>query len=164
MRVEHEYKRHGVCAYLAAMDQFFGQVHSKISIIAFDALVSQVMRQEPYCSAERVFWIVDGGTIHQGERAAKRLRQQWPTLTLMSLPTHASWLNQIEIYFSILQRKALTPANFQSQHEVETRILDFQEHYQQVARPFEWRFTKNDLARLMLRWKEETTRSLREAA
>ena len=72
LRVEHEYRRHGVCAYIAAWDvhraRLFGEVVKKISIVAFDALVAQVMTQEPYGSARRVFWIVDGGTIHlQGE-------------------------------------------------------------------------------------------------
>ncbi len=82
---------------------------AKISIVAFDALVAQVMAREPYRSAERVFWIVDGGTIHRGQRAADRLQARFDNLTLVHLPTHASGMNQIEIYFSILQRKALTP-------------------------------------------------------
>ncbi len=74
MRVEHEYRRHGVCAYIAAWDmhraRLFGEVVKKISIVAFDALVAQVMTQERYRSARRVFWIVDGSTIHRGQRAA----------------------------------------------------------------------------------------------
>ena len=114
MRVEHEYRRHGVCAYIAAWDvhraRLFGEVVKKISIVAFDALVARVMTEEPYRSARRVFWIVDGGTIHRGQAAAERLKSRFPNLTLVHLPKHASWLNQIEIYFSILQRKALTPA------------------------------------------------------
>ena len=74
MRVEHEYRRHGVCACIAAWDvhraRLFGDVVAKISIVAFDALVARVMAREPYRSARRVFWIVDGGTIHRGQRAA----------------------------------------------------------------------------------------------
>lgn len=153
MRVEHEYRRHGVCAYLAAWDvhraKLFGNVVDKISISAFDAFVSSVMEQEPYRSASRVFWVVDGGTIHRGQRAVERLQQQWENLVLVHLPTHGSWLNQIEIYFSILQRKALTPADFSSREAVAERILGFQDHYQQVAQPFEWKFTRHDLDRLM---------------
>ncbi len=89
----------------------FGDVVAKISMVAFDALVAQVMAREPYRSARRIFWIVDGGTIHRGQRAADRLQARFDNLTLVHLPTHASWMNQIEIYFSILQRKALTPAH-----------------------------------------------------
>jgi hypothetical protein len=156
MRVEHEYRRHGVCAYIAAWDvhraRLFGKVVKKISIVAFDALVAEVMNQEPYRSARRVFWIVDGGTIHRGQRAADRLRGQFPNLTLVHLPKHASWINQIEIYFSILQRKALTPADFSSQDVVAARILGFQEHYQQIAQPFRSKFTRRDLNRLVARW------------
>jgi len=114
MRIKHEYRLHGVCAYVAAWDvhqaRLFGKVVDKISIEGFDGLVAEVMAQDPYRSARRVFWIVDGGTIHRGERAVCRLQGRFPSLVLVHLPTHASWLNQIEIHFSILQRKALTPA------------------------------------------------------
>lgn len=70
---------------------------------------------------------------------------------LVHLPIHASWLNQIEIYFSILQRKALTPDDFSTFDAAAQRILAFQDHYQQIAQPFEWRFTRRDLARLLRR-------------
>ena len=118
----------------------------------------------PSRSARRVFWIVDGGTIHRGQRAVDRLQAQFRNLTLVHLPKHASWINQIEIYFSILQRKALTPADFSSQHEVAERILGFQQHYQQVATPFNWKFTRRDLNRLMARSAISETRPLAEAA
>ena len=155
MRVEHEYRRHGVCAYVAAWDvhraRLFGRVVDKISIDVFDGLVAEVMDREPYRSARRVFWIVDGGTIHRGERAARRLHKRFPNLVLVHLPTHASWLNQIEIYFSILQRKALTPGDFATREALAARILGFQDHYQAIARPFEWKFTRRDLHRLLQR-------------
>ena len=141
-----------------------GDVVAKISIVAFDALVAQVMAREPYRSARRVFWVVDGGTIHRGQRAADRLRARFDNLTLVHLPTHASWMNQIEIYFSILQRKALTPAHFSSQDEVAERILGFQEHYQQIASPFQWKFTRSDLSRLLARPLTPAHSSLPEAA
>jgi hypothetical protein len=155
MRIEHEYRRHGVCAYVAAWDvhraRLFGKVVKKISIVVFDALVAEVMSQEPYRSARRVFWIVDGGTIHRGQRAIDRLEGRFHNLTLVHLPKHASWLNQIEIYFSILQRKALTPADFASHDAVAERIFGFQDHYQAIARPFQWKFTRRDLQRLLQR-------------
>jgi hypothetical protein len=168
IRVEHEYRRHGVCAYLAAWDvhqaRLFGRVVKKISIVAFDDFVAHVMAQEPYRSARRVFWIVDGGTIHRGQAAVERLESRFPNLTLVHLPKHASWLNQIEIYFSILQRKALTPADFSSHEVVAARILGFQDHYQMIARPFEWKFTRHDLRRLLARSAESSALTLQAAA
>ena len=155
LRVESEYRRHGTCAYLAAWDvhraALFGGVVERLSIRAFDALVAYVMAQLPYRTAHRVFWVVDNGTIHRGARACARVQARWPNLILVHLPIHASWLNQIEIYFSILQRKALTPDDFASRHTLTERILGFQQHYQQVARPFEWRYTRHDLAQLLQR-------------
>jgi transposase len=153
MRMETDYKRHGTCAYNAARDvhraRLFGRVEAKISIAAFDALVADIMEQAPYRTQRRVFLIIDNGTIHRGKRALTRLQTRWPNLILVHTPVHASWLNQIEIYFSILQRKALAPADFSSPDAVADRILGSQQHYQSVARPFEWRFTRRDLARLL---------------
>ena len=165
LRVEPEYRRHGTCAYQAAWDvhraKLFGQVVERNTIETFDAFVAKVMSTQPYASADRVFWIVDNGTVHRGQRSVDRLRGAWPTLRLVHLPVHASWLNQIEIYFSILQRKALTPDDFASLEEITARILGFQEHYQVVAEPFEWKFTRADLDRLLSRCE---TRNLEAAA
>lgn len=168
IRVEHEYRRHGVCAYIAAWDvhhaRLFGDVVEKISIPAFDALVARVMGREPYRSARRVFWIVDNGTIHRGPASIDRLQGRFANLRLIHLPRHASWLNQVEIYFSILQRKALTPADFSSFDAVAQRILAFQDHYQQIAEPFEWKFTRRDLDRLIDRWDAASAATLSPAA
>jgi hypothetical protein len=106
---------------------------------------------------------VDNGTIHRGQRAVERLRSRWPNLILVHLPVHASWLNQVEIYFSILQRKALTPSNFATFVEASDRILGLQKHYQTVAKAFDLRFTRSDLARLMDRWEQPRHRLLRAA-
>ena len=153
MRVEHEYTRCGAWAYLAALDvhhaKLFGRCERTTGIAPFDRLVTQVMTQAPYQQARHVYWIVDNGSSHRGERAAHRLQAQFPNLVLVHSPIHASWLNQIEIYFSIVQRKALTPNDFQSLADVEARLLGFQQYYEQIATPFEWRFTKDDLAALL---------------
>lgn len=155
MRVEHEYGRAGALVYLAAWDvrraKLFGRCEPKSGIVPFDALVAQVMEQPPYAAARRVFWIVDNGSSHRGLAAADRLTKRWPNLILVHLPIHASWLNQIEIVFSILQRKVLRPNAFESLFELEDCILAFQERYQQRAKPFEWEYTREDLARLMAR-------------
>ena len=153
MKVEHEYERAGAWAYLAALDvhhaRLFGRCERTTGIVPFDRLVKQVMTAPPYCDARRVFWIVDNGSSHRGRRAVERLQRQYPNLVLVHGPIHASWLNQIEIYFSIVQRKVLTPNDFTSLADVEHRLLAFQRHYEALARPFEWTFTRRDLARLL---------------
>jgi len=153
MRVEHEYERGGALAYLAAWDvhraKVFGRCEQTTGIEPFGRLVEQVMTQEPYASAHRVFWILDNGSSHRGKAAIQRLQAAWPTLKVVHLPVHASWLNQIEIYFSIVQRKVLTPNDFASLAAVEERLLAFETRFGEVARPFEWKFTRADLATLM---------------
>jgi len=153
MRVEHEYARAGAWAYLAAWDvhraKVFGRCEAKTGIAPFDRLVAQVMSQEPYRSARRIFWIVDNGSAHRGQRAIARLQAKWPKLVLVHTPVHASWLNQIEIYFSVVQRKVLTPNDFPSLTAVKARLLRFQQHYAQSAKPFQWTFTRRDLITLL---------------
>ena len=156
MRVEHEYERLGAWAYLAVWDvhraKVFGRCEVTTGIIPFDQLVTQVMTQPPYCDADRVFWIVDNGSSHRGQRAIQRLRRQYPKqpeLILVHLPIHASWLNQIEIYFSIVQRKVLTPNDFTTLAEVSDRLLGFQQRYEALACPFRWEFTRDDLATVL---------------
>ena len=152
-RTEHEYKRHGALAYFAAWDvhqaKLFGRCESKTGIEPFERFVDQVMTQEPYCSADRVFWVLDNGSSHRGQACRQRFEEKWPNAIVVHTPVHASWLNQIEIFFSILQRKALKPNNFASLHELEERIMAFQQHYEAIAKPFRWRFTREDLGTLM---------------
>ena len=161
MRVEHEYQRRGALCYLAAWDvrhaKLFGHCAPTSGIVAFNQLVSQVMDQDPYRSASRVFWIVDNGSSHRGRASIQRLQQQWPNIVVVHLPIHASWLNQIEIYFSIVQRKVLTPNDFPDLRTLEEQLLTFQAHYQRLAEPFEWRYTRADLSRLLSRLNEGDT-------
>jgi len=153
IRVEHEYKREGALAYLAAWDvhraTLFGRCERKTEILPFGRLVAQVMRQKPYRSANRVFLVVDNGSSHRGQRAADRLRARWPNVVLVHTPVHASWLNQIEIYFSTVQRKLLDPNDFECLADVERALTAFQLRYQSVARPFRWTFTRRDLRALL---------------
>jgi hypothetical protein len=151
-RVEHEYRRGGAWAYIAALDvhraKVFGRCEKSTGIKPFDRLVAQVMSEPPYRKARRVFWIVDNGSSHRGQTSIRRLQAAYPNLLPVHTPVHASWLNQIEIYFSIVQRKALTPNDFSSLEEVNDRLLRFQDYYETIATPFEWKFTRNDLAEL----------------
>ena len=154
-RVEHDYDRGGALCYLAAWDvhrgQLTGRCETQTGIAPFGRLVEQVMTAEPYARARRVFWIVDNGSSHRGHVAADRLHAEWPNLVLVHLPFYASWLNQIEIVFSVIQRKVLTPNDFASLQAVVDRLDDFEHHYNQIAKPFEWSFTRHDLSDLIAR-------------
>jgi DDE superfamily endonuclease len=129
--------------------KLFGRCEPKTTIGAVDRLVAQVMAVEPCRSARRVFWITDNCSSHRGEKTAARLRAQWPAVTLVHTPNHASWLNQVEVYFSVVQRKVVTPNDFPSLRELEDRLLAFQGRYEQTAQPFQWAFTRSDLAALL---------------
>lgn len=148
IRVEHEYTRGGAWVYLAAWDvhraKIFGRCEAKSGIKPFDRLVDQVMAQAPYKTANRVFWVIDNGSSHRGQPFVERLRNKWPNTLAVHLPIHASWLSQIEIYFAIVQKKVLTPNDFPDIQAVKKRLLGFQIWYQEIARPFSWKFTRKD--------------------
>lgn len=165
-RVEFEYRRGGTLAYFAAYDVHHPRVHGmtapKTGIAPFTELVEQVMTQEPYASAKRVFWVVDNGSSHAGQASIDRVREAWPNAVLVHLPVHASWLNQVEIYFSILQRKAIATGDFADLDDLAQRILAFQDRYNQAAEPFGWKYTRHDLNRYLDRLNNDG--SLRAAA
>jgi hypothetical protein len=166
-RIEHEYARGGAWAYMAALDvhraKVFGRCEQTTGIQPFDRLVAQVMTTAPYRDARHVFWIVDNGSSHRGHASVRRLQTAFPNLVLVHGPIHASWLNQIEIYFSIVQRKALTPNDFSSLADVEDRLLRFQQYYETIAKPFEWKFSRADLDELVKKI-DATPTTIRPAA
>lgn len=153
IKVEHEYERKGALCYLAAWDvrraKLFDRCAPKDGIVPFGQLVKQFMTVEPYASARRVFVIVDNGSAHRGQASIERLQGAWPNLILVHTPIHASWLNQAEIYFSVVQRKVLQPNDFADLDVLEERLLAFGRHYEQIAEPFRWKFTRQDLDRLL---------------
>ena len=155
MRVEHDYRRGGALAYLAAWDVHRGRVTGRCEhttgIAPFTRLVQQVMTTEPYASANRVFWIVDNGSSHRGAASIKRMSNTWPNAHLIHLPVHASWLDQAEIYFSIVQRKVVTPNDFTDLGQIRDRLAAFETRYNAIARPFNWKFTRTDLDDLLHR-------------
>jgi transposase len=160
MRVNHEYDRGGALAYLAAYDvhraQVFGRCEPKTGIVPFMNLVAQVMTTEPYASAKRVFWIVDNGSSHRGKKAIDRLITAFPNAVMVHTPVHASWTNQIEIFFSIVQRKVVTPNDFTDLNQVRDRLRAFEDRYNATAQPFQWKFTTSDLDDLLARLDRHT--------
>ncbi len=153
LKVEHEYERMGALCYLAAWDarraKIFDRCAPKDGIEPFDALVDQFMSEHPYKQAQRVFLVVDNGSAHRGKRSIDRLQGAWPNLVVVHTPVHASWLNQAEIYFSVVQRKVVTPNDFADLAALEAQLLAFGRRYEQIAAPFQWKFTRADLHQLL---------------
>jgi len=132
-----------------ALPQRFGRCDHTTGIVPFDALVDLVMAQKPYQSAKRVFLIIDNGSSHRGQKSVQRLQSRYKNLVVVHLPVHASWLNQVEICFSVVQRKVLTPNDFTSLATVAQRLYEFESYYEEIADPFEWKFTRQDLKQLL---------------
>jgi hypothetical protein len=154
-QVEFEYERGGTLAYMGAYDvhraRLIGSVADRTGIVPFMDLVNKVMTTEPYASARTVYWVVDNGSSHNGQRSIDRMREAWPTAPLVHLPIHASWLNQIEIVFSIIQRKVIKPADFADLDALAHRLCRFEDRYNETATPFDWRFTTADLTAMLER-------------
>lgn len=166
-RVEHEYVRHGALALLAGLDVHTGEVFASTpattGIVPFMQLAGQVMARPEYRDASRVFVIVDNGSDHRGRAAVERLRTAHPNTIMIHTPVHASWLNQIEIFFSIIQKKVVSPNNFTSLDQLSETLLAFIDRYNQTATPFNWKFTAADLTSLLHRISEhEQTAATRQ--
>lgn len=155
MRVEHEYKRNGALALLACYDVREGTVTASTprttGIVPFMDLMATVMAKPEYRDAPRVFVIVDNGSDHRGKKAVRRLRRAHPNAIMVHTPVHASWLNQVEIFFSVIQKKVVSPNNFRSTGELSETLLAFIERYNRTAEPFNWKYTADDLRGLLAR-------------
>jgi DDE superfamily endonuclease len=171
VRVEHEYVRHGALALLAGLDVHTGQVFASTprttGIAPFMDLVGEVMARPEYRDAPRVFVVVDNGSDHRGQAAADRLRKAHPNAVMIHTPVHASWLNQVEIFFSVIQRKVVSPNDFPSLDRLSRTLLAFVARYNRTAQPFSWKYTADDLKDLLRRIteheKHDTTRQTRLA-
>jgi hypothetical protein len=148
-RVEHEYERRGALQYLAARDVrrglVMGRCEARTGIKPFGRLVRQVTGQEPYRSARRVFRVVDNGSSHRGEASRRRPGKRHRRAALVHTPVHASWPNQVEIYFAKVQRKALTPNDFADLAEVEERLRLYEELCNRQPQPFARELTTDKL-------------------
>ncbi len=148
-RIESEYDRNGALQYLAAWDvhrgMVLGRCEKKTGIKPFGLLVDQVLEQTTYAEATRLFFIVDNGSSHRGQASVERMRQRDKRIILVHTPIHASWLNQVEIYFSIIQRKVLTPSDFATLEAVRVRLKLYEELSNRTPRPFAWKFTRQDM-------------------
>ena len=148
-RMESEYERMGALQYLAAWDVhrgiILGRCEKTTGIEPFGRLIDQVLSEEPYTHATRLFIIGDNGSSHRGLTSVERMKQRDKRILLVHTPIHASWLNQVEIYFSIIQRKVLTPNDFDDLDEVRTRLSLYEDLSNRTPRPFKWKFSRQDL-------------------
>ena len=148
-RIESEYERNGALQYLAAWDvhrgMILGRCEKKTGIKPFGLLVDQVLEQRVYEEATRLFFITDNGSSHRGKASVERMRERDKRIVLVHTPIHASWLNQVEIYFSIIQRKVLTPNDFATLEAVRVRLALYEELSNRTPRPFAWKFTRQDM-------------------
>jgi transposase len=139
-RIEFEYERGGALQYLAAWDvrrgYVMGRCEPTTGIEPCGRLVDQVLVQEPYRSGKCLCWIVDNGSSHRGEAAKTRLQQVDSRIILVHTPVHASGLNQVEIYFSIIQRKVLTPNDCVELEAIRLRLAVYEELSNQSPTPF----------------------------
>jgi len=158
---EFEYRRHGTATLLAMLDVFSGHVFhqtvAKSGVVPFMALVKQVVEQEPYRSAQRIFVIIDNGGAHHRNTFQARLNEafplsDYPEIIAVHLPKHASWINQVELFFSIVARKALPHFQCRKRNEMVDHLDRFIATHNQKPRPFNWRFTKDDLEDRMKKW------------
>jgi hypothetical protein len=160
--VAAKYKRGGALQYLAAWDVqrglVVGRCEAKTGLEPFGRLVRQVREHPEYRTpggrsdvGGRVFWVVDNGSSHRGEASVKRLSKAYPNAVLVHTPVNASWINQVEVYFSLLQRKVLTPNDSANLQELELRIRLYEELTNSQPKPFDWKFTKYDLFNLLQR-------------
>jgi len=143
------YKRNGTLNLLAALEIATGQIHAQTTEQKkredFRRFLDGVVAELP--SDKEIHVILDNYSTHK--RNDDWLAKYDGRIQFHFTPTSASWLNQIEIYFSIVQRKVLTPNDFKSLSELEQRLLAFQQRYQETASPFQWTFTRKDLATLL---------------
>jgi transposase len=140
-RREFEYKRHGVQALLAALlvhtGEVIGEVYDRNTRIEFVEFLALLEAQIP--AGKEVHAILDNLQVHKTPEV-KAWLDAHPRWTFHFTPTHASWLNQIELFFSILTRRLLRRGIFTSKTDLKTQLLEFIDRYNPTAKPFAWTY------------------------
>jgi transposase len=152
------YRRHGALQLLAALSVadglVYGQCRARKRFVDFQEFFLQtVVPEAQRRQVHAIRLILDHGPTHAPKRLETWLADQhrerhWPfTGEVAWLPKYASWLDQIELWFSILQRKVLTPNHFVSLEALRQRILGFIQHHNHSAKPIQWSYTVEKLER-----------------
>lgn len=145
-RLSHEYTRHGTASLLAALEVHSGHVRGQAirrnTSETFIRFLRGLLKTYPH---QDLHVIVDNGASHRSQKTRAWVEKQ-TRLHLVYTPTHASWLNQIEIFFGILTRKVLRRGIFTSRRELVQRLMTFIQAYNAQARPFQWTYAGKPLA------------------
>jgi len=145
-RLSHEYKRNGTVSLLAALEVHSGKVHGQpIEQNDSDTFIRFLRRLLQKYPRQDLYLIVDNGSSHRSRKTRAWVEKR-PRLHMVFTPTHASRLNQIEIFFGILTRKVFRRGVFKSRQELVHRLLAFIDAYNSDARPFQWTFSGDPLA------------------
>jgi hypothetical protein len=160
LRVEHTYERRGALTYLAALDigrrggrrpRVFGRSEARGGIAAFDRLVFQLMTKQPDASARRVFWIVDDGSSHRGQKAVDRLERRWPNLSSSTCPCTPAGSTRSRSTSRSSSASCSSPTTSKTSPTSPAPSTPFEHRWNEIAEPFEWNFTRHDPAALVTR-------------
>jgi transposase len=141
VRVEHEYGRCGALNLFAAFDTRTGKVYGRTAErkrqVEFIAFLEQLDREIP-ATVTTVHVVLDNLQMHKGKQVQAWLKDH-PRFAFHHPPVHCSWMNQVEQWFSILQRKRLRIADFPTKAALAERLQAFITEWNQVAHPFQWK-------------------------
>jgi len=140
LRVEHEYVRQGALNLFAAFDtrtvQVTGILRRRKRQVEFIELLEEIDRTTP-ASVTLIHLICDNVSTHKG-RLVRAWLAQHPRFRMHFTPVHCSWMNQVEQWFSILQRKRMVASNFADLDALSLHVRAFICEWNQTAEPFEW--------------------------
>jgi len=138
---DHQYKRNGTMDLFAAIrihdGKVIGSVEKKHTAIEFLKFIKVVYNKWGRSKKRKLHIIIDNFSTHEVEEVQAWLKKH-KNVIFHFTPTHASWLNQIELWFSILKRQLLQRGNFKDAKDLEIKILKFIEKYNEKAKPFAW--------------------------
>jgi transposase len=164
VRVEHEYGRCGALNLFAAFDTRTGKVYgmtaSRKRQAEFIAFLEQLDREIP-ATVTTVHVVLDNLRMHKGKQVQAWLAQH-PRFVFHHPPVHCSWMNQVEQWFSILQRKRLRIADFTDKAALAERLQAFISEWNQVAHPFKW--STKSVAKVMAKCERTETAPERSQA
>ena len=149
MRVEHEYQRKGALNLFAAFDtrtgKVWGQTYERKRQVEFIQFLEYLDKQiPPYIN--QIHIVLDNLRMHLGKQVQAWL-QKHPRFIFHFPPVHCSWMNQVEQWFGILQRKRLRIANFKDKQALAERLQAFIKEWNETAHPFNW--TNKSVAKVM---------------
>jgi transposase len=150
----HDYKRHGTTTLFAAFDIATGKVsgrhYSRRRRVEFLDFMNRLLTQHP---DREIHVILDNLSTHKPKR--DRWLKRHRNVHFHFTPTHASWLNQVEIWFSILTGKSLAGASFNSAAQLKAHINAFIATYNDAAKPFAWTKSEVHQKRLKARFADQ---------